>query len=149
MKIVTSGQMRQIESRSAQAGVTTDTLMENAGLQFAIRVRKYMGSVSGLKILVLVGSGNNGGDGLISAKHLQIWGARVTIYLCGSRPVHDQNLINIGLSGTPIIKVSNDSNYERLKTELDVSGVVIYYNIGKNVPAINNVFRYILCCKRF
>ena len=108
-------------------------LLGFAGLQFAIRVRKYMGDVSGMKILVLVGSGNNGGDGLVSAKHLQMWGARVTIYLCGSRPVHDQNLINIGLSGMPIIKVSNDLNYARLKTELDVSSVVIDAILGTGI----------------
>ena len=39
LKVVTSAQMRRIEVRSGEAGVSTDTLMENAGLEVARRVR--------------------------------------------------------------------------------------------------------------
>ena len=39
MKIVTSEQMRAIEDRSEEAGVSKDTLLENAGLAIAKRIR--------------------------------------------------------------------------------------------------------------
>ena len=67
LKVVTSAQMRRIEARSEDAGVSTDTLMENAGLEVARRVRHHVGHLEGVPILVLVGSGNNGGDGLVMA----------------------------------------------------------------------------------
>ena len=82
MKIVTIEQMRAIEDRSEEAGVSKDTLMENAGLAVARSVRHHYGPLTGVHILVLVGSGNNGGDGLVAARHLDTWGARVDVYIC-------------------------------------------------------------------
>ena len=43
MKIVTADQMREIEARSETVGVSTDTLMENAGLAVARAVRRVLG----------------------------------------------------------------------------------------------------------
>ena len=81
MKIVTSEQMRKLEQRSAEAGISMDMLMENAGLAVAEEVRKLRGgSVAGCPILILVGPGNNGGDGLVAARHLYDWDAEVTLY---------------------------------------------------------------------
>ena len=87
--------MRRIEEHSSRAGVSTDTLMENAGLAVAEHVRFQFGEVKGIPILVLVGPGNNGGDGLVAARHLQDWGANTTVYLCMDRPVGDIKLASI------------------------------------------------------
>ena len=62
MKVANVDQMRAIERRSADAGVLWQELMENAGLATALEVKRYVEDVVGLSILVLVGSGNNGGD---------------------------------------------------------------------------------------
>ena len=76
MKIVTLEQMQHIEARSEEAGVSANTLMERAGLEAAQRVRHQLGHLAGIPIVVLVGRGNNGSDGLIMARHLRHWGAR-------------------------------------------------------------------------
>ncbi|MCH9010440.1 MAG: bifunctional ADP-dependent NAD(P)H-hydrate dehydratase/NAD(P)H-hydrate epimerase, partial [Chloroflexi bacterium] len=89
---MTSEQMRRIEDRSEEAGVSKDTLMENAGLAIARRVRQHVGYLVGTPVLILVGPGNNGGDGLVVARHLHAWGARVTVYLCRDRPSPDPKL---------------------------------------------------------
>ena len=59
-------------------------LMENAGAAVA-RVARMMldGRVDGRKISCLVGKGNNGGDGLVAARHLHNWGANVNLALGG------------------------------------------------------------------
>ena len=75
MKIVTSTQMRLIEERCEASGVSTDTLMERAGLAVARRVLHHLGHLAGVHVLVLVGRGNNGADGLVAAAHLRRWGA--------------------------------------------------------------------------
>ncbi|MBN2098965.1 MAG: bifunctional ADP-dependent NAD(P)H-hydrate dehydratase/NAD(P)H-hydrate epimerase, partial [Dehalococcoidia bacterium] len=80
MKIVTVEEMRAIEREAAKVGLPSGVLMENAGLAVAQHTRAWLGSVLGRRILVLVGSGNNGGDGLVVARHLHDWGAGVTIY---------------------------------------------------------------------
>ena len=79
MKIVTVQQMQAIESRSETAGVSTDALMDRAGLAVAQRVRHHWGPVTGVRMVILVGPGNNGGDGLVTARHLQRWGASVAV----------------------------------------------------------------------
>ncbi len=81
MKIVTSAQMTALEQASEKRGVSTDTLMEYAGLAVAEVARKELGGAAGLPILVLVGPGNNGADGLVAARHLRRWGAEVTIFM--------------------------------------------------------------------
>lgn len=53
-----------------------DQLMELAGLAVAQAVYKqYPSQNPSSKVLVLVGPGNNGGDGLVAARHLKLWGA--------------------------------------------------------------------------
>ncbi len=92
MKIVTNEQMRLIEQRSEEAGVSTDELMENAGLAIARIVRRELGSLVGAHVMVLVGRGNNGGDGLVVARRLRSWGCSVSVFLTGPRPEGDPKL---------------------------------------------------------
>ncbi|MYE05727.1 MAG: bifunctional ADP-dependent NAD(P)H-hydrate dehydratase/NAD(P)H-hydrate epimerase, partial [Chloroflexi bacterium] len=69
MKLLTSAEMRELEARAEAAGVSTDTLMENAGLAVAQEIWMQLGSLEDRRIAVLVGPGNNGGDGLVAARH--------------------------------------------------------------------------------
>lgn len=63
-------------------GIDVVVLMENAGLQVGILARKMLGgTVAGRMVSVVVGKGNNGGDGLVAARHLDNWGAKVTVVL--------------------------------------------------------------------
>jgi hydroxyethylthiazole kinase-like uncharacterized protein yjeF len=63
-------------------GIDVDSLMENAGARTAELVRSVLGGrVVGRKLTVLVGRGNNGGDGLVAARHLHNWGGDVTVTL--------------------------------------------------------------------
>jgi hydroxyethylthiazole kinase-like uncharacterized protein yjeF len=92
LKIVTVEEMRAIEREAAKAGLPSEVLMENAGLAVAQHTKEWLGSVLGRRFLVLVGPGNNGGDGLVVARHLQDWGATVTIYMPSPRAESDANL---------------------------------------------------------
>ncbi len=103
MKIVTSTQMRALEEGAERAGTSTDALMENAGLEVARSVRRVLGVVVGTHTLVLVGKGNNGGDGLVVARRLRSWGGRVAICLVGGRPDHDHKLAPVLAQNTSII----------------------------------------------
>lgn len=67
-------------------GIDEPLLMENAGASVAVVARQMLGgSVAGRKVCVLVGKGNNGGDGLVAARHMCNWGARVSLILGGGR----------------------------------------------------------------
>ena len=130
MKVVTSEQMRRIEARCEAAGVSTDSLMENAGLAVAKRVRHYLGHLVGLHVFVLVGRGNNGGDGLVAAGHLRRWGARVTAYICLDRDGPDPKLDAAIERGVRAVRASSDEDLAILKEALDPVHMVVDAVLG-------------------
>ncbi len=84
MQIVTVEEMRDLEARAGREyGLTSAILMENAGKSaaelLAREARKHR-AVSGQEFLLLIGPGNNGGDGLVMARHLEQWGGLVSLY---------------------------------------------------------------------
>ena len=113
MKLLTSAEMRELEQRAEAAGVSTDTLMENAGLAVAQEIWMQLGSLEERRIAVLVGPGNNGGDGLVAARHLHEWGAQVRVYALKERddPQWNQTLE----LGVPCGTVAEDDNFEALE----------------------------------
>ncbi len=84
MHIVTVAEMRELEVRAEREyGLTSQILMENAGKSAAdilVQNIRHTRSVSELEFLLLIGPGNNGGDGLVMARYLEKWGAFVSIY---------------------------------------------------------------------
>ncbi len=81
-KVVTAGQMQSIDRRAIDKyGIPGLVLMENAGRECAERIwQKYSAMPDG-KILIFVGKGNNGGDGMVIARHLLNKGAEVRVFL--------------------------------------------------------------------
>jgi len=57
-----------------------DQLMELAGLSVSQAVYRVHPPNKGRRILIAVGPGNNGGDGLVAARHLRHYGYQPTIY---------------------------------------------------------------------
>ena len=129
-RIVTADQMRLIEDRSEAAGVSKDALMERAGLEVARRIRHLAAPLLGRSALVLVGPGNNGGDGLVVARHLQNWGARVQVYICRDRPTPDPKLDLVLEQGVPVTRVAEDDGLRVLTKLLARSHLVVDAVLG-------------------
>ncbi len=88
MKIALADEMKKIDKKAIEEyGVPEILLMENAGREVAAAFEEYLGGVSGKRICVLAGSGNNGGDAFVAARHLMNHGAQISIFLVGS-PAH-------------------------------------------------------------
>ncbi|HHV64684.1 MAG TPA: NAD(P)H-hydrate dehydratase [Peptococcaceae bacterium] len=83
MRVVSAGQMRSIDSRAINNfGIPGVILMENAALAVVREIKKMLPREGkGQKVLILVGKGNNGGDGLAVARHLNILGVETTVFL--------------------------------------------------------------------
>jgi len=95
------------EEAISEFGIDVLSLMENAGAAVASLARTILGgSVVGKKVGVLVGKGNNGGDGLVAARHLHTWGAEVKTVVgdrnaMGEVPV--RQLRSVEKDGIPIL----------------------------------------------
>ncbi len=78
MRIVTGDEMRKLDERAIrELELPSLVLMENAGTASVRRILEQFGSLAQAKVHVLVGAGNNGGDGLVVARHLLNRGVRV------------------------------------------------------------------------
>ena len=76
-------QMYQIENNGHNMGFLKKFMMENAGAASVRRLIEKLGNPESKNILIFVGMGNNGGDGLVMARHLSGYGSKVTVVLLG------------------------------------------------------------------
>ncbi|MDE2746437.1 MAG: NAD(P)H-hydrate dehydratase [Chloroflexota bacterium] len=128
MKLLTSAEMRELEARAEAAGVSTETLMENAGLAVAQEIWMQLGSLEDRRIAVLVGPGNNGGDGLVAARHLFEWGAQVRVYALKERSDGQwQRTLEMGV---PCGTVAEDENFEALEALLSGAEAIVDALLG-------------------
>jgi ADP-dependent NAD(P)H-hydrate dehydratase / NAD(P)H-hydrate epimerase len=80
LKPVTVEEMRALEANSDYFGVSYGVLMENAGRKAA---ESIIARYKRCKVLVVCGTGNNGGDGFVTARFLENAGYRVAVLLLG------------------------------------------------------------------
>ncbi len=130
MKVVTVEQMRAIEAASDAAGHTYAAMMERAGQAVAQALAARV-EVEGKRVFVLVGPGNNGGDGLVAAYHLAQAGAEVACYLTRSRdPEKDENLRRVQDRSIFVLVASEDTGHRRLRRLAAGADVVIDALLG-------------------
>ena len=108
MKIVTVEQMAALETASERAGVSTDQLMENAGQAIAGQATEMLDGSRDASVLVLVGPGNNGGDGLVAARLLHCAGVEVLAYVCAERRQPDPKLSLAREAGISVTLLEDD-----------------------------------------
>jgi NAD(P)H-hydrate epimerase len=129
MKLVTAAQMAALEQSAVTAGISLDELMEQAGLAVAQEAWMALGVVAGRRVLVLVGPGNNGGDGLVAARHLAEWEADVAVYMLTARD-GDPRAEQLRERSVPVFVASSDDGFEILQQALDASEMVIDALLG-------------------
>ena len=81
MKILTAAEMGAADRRTADAGTSLGTLMENAGQAVASFVLRHYPDAA--HVMVLCGKGNNGGDGFTAARLLAGEGVGIRVLLTG------------------------------------------------------------------
>ncbi|MCE2500295.1 MAG: NAD(P)H-hydrate dehydratase [Dehalococcoidia bacterium] len=130
VNVVTVAEMQALEAASEAAGVSTDTLMENAGLACARLVRKRIGGAAGRRVLLLIGPGNNGADGLVIARHLRRWGSEVYCYIARGRPSADPKMTSAQAFGVTVEDAAEDVALQKLGRLLDRCDVVVDAILG-------------------
>lgn len=114
----------------AECGVPLDQLMENAGLAVAQEAWLMLGEIAERRILVLAGPGNNGGDGLVAARHLKDWGADVIVYLLKRRSDDDVIYKQAIERAIPIIVEGDDDAPKRLSDAMSGAELVVDALLG-------------------
>ncbi|MCJ7662869.1 MAG: NAD(P)H-hydrate dehydratase, partial [Desulfobacterales bacterium] len=130
MKLVTAGQMQDLDRRTIQeCGIPGIVLMENAGRGAAELLVRYFPEVRAGWVAVLAGSGNNGGDGFVIARHLKNWGVHAKVYLFASiDDVKGDAGTNLRIwltMGGELVEVIYKGDFARVKKEFSVASLMV------------------------
>jgi hydroxyethylthiazole kinase-like uncharacterized protein yjeF len=84
--VMTKEQVRKVDSWAINTlGIPGVVLMENAGRSCAELIKEKLKDVAAPKVCIFCGTGNNGGDGYVIARHLLNSGFEVVVVICGNR----------------------------------------------------------------
>lgn len=120
MKILTSEQTKKAEQIAYNMGLNGERLMENAG-SAAVRIIRQKYNLENLNAVVVVGQGNNGGDGYVVARKLKEYGAKVTV------------VMTLGMAAT-----RDSATMQKRATDSGVSVINYYDNDNISIKAIAN-----------
>ncbi len=82
LPVLTAAETRALDRETEARGTSVGALMERAGLAVARAALAIAGGGYGRRVVVVAGKGNNGGDGLVAARHLAArWGMGVDVFL--------------------------------------------------------------------
>src|ERR1700689_5913783 len=103
MKILTADEMRITDKVTTDRfGVSSLELMEHAGSATARFILRELPQCR--RIVVLCGRGNNGGDGLVAARHLAEAGCAVSVVMLGD-PAAAEGDPKIMLERLPVVPI--------------------------------------------
>ncbi|MBL8154246.1 MAG: NAD(P)H-hydrate dehydratase [Anaerolineae bacterium] len=137
LKVISVEHMRAVESAADASGLSYDRMMENAGRALANRVIQLLAGRADARITVLVGPGNNGGDGLVAARIIaQETPAQVRCYLLKPRPDDDRNFVAAREARVFLAYAEPDRDGRVLRNMVASSDVLLdaLYGIGVRLP---------------
>lgn len=115
-------------------GIGEGVLMENAGMNSAKEILKYVDenlkkNIKDIRISIICGRGNNGGDGLVCARYLKEYGALVKIFIVapsdkGYTKLVVENLEKAKKVGIDIFMINFDNIVELEKIIIDCDIIV-------------------------
>jgi hydroxyethylthiazole kinase-like uncharacterized protein yjeF len=129
-KIVTVEKMRAIEKTAEASGLTYELMMENAGRAVAEAIQEHWPDFSGMNVLILVGTGNNGGDGLVAGHYLAQAGAEVHVYLTRERTEEDANYLRLEKQACQITNAEADPNWQTLREMVNHADMILDAVLG-------------------
>ena len=149
IKIVSVAEMQRLEKEADAAGHSYAAMMEQAGTALAGAIQESFPRSADRSVLVLAGPGNNGGDGLVCARHLSDAGYRVRVYLwkrkTGPREDYEGHFGKLLERNVSTHSADEDVDAVQLRAWLDEAAVVVdaLLGTGANRP-VNGVLARIL-----
>ena len=130
VKMNSSEISKAVDMNSSYLGIESLVLMENAGKEIAKNSEKFN------SIAVFSGLGNNGGDGLVAARHLSSIGKRVMVYtLAGKRSKECQKNFDVieRLDSIEIEIIRDPRDCEKIRKDLEKFDLIIDSLLGVGV----------------
>ena len=144
--------MKLLEDMAEEIGISKLVLMENAGLQLANVIQKQYSKNKSKNILIVCGSGNNGGDGLVCARHLIQFADEITICLLNingklktNEIKKNWNLIR-GIKKIKKMEIFQNKNFTKeFENEINKSDIIIDALFGTGLHGkLNNQVAFVI-----
>ena len=133
IKVFSVAEMVAAEKAADAAGHSYAQMMEIAGQRAAEAILQRH-DVEGRQVLILVGPGNNGGDGLVAGRYLAEAGATVAFYLFKPRDVvEDDNLARVEEMGLEVLLADFDQRFRVLRHRMRITDIVVDALLGTGV----------------
>lgn len=151
IKVVTTESMRRIEAAADTGGLSYAELMENAGRATAYRALEILAEQEDARVTVLVGAGNNGGDGLVAGRVIAEQSkALVRFYLLKKRTDDDPNLKKVRDLGLLVADAEDDQRYRVLHHMVGSAHLLIdaLFGIGVRLPLTGDAAKVLQAVER-
>lgn len=138
MKVLTGSQMGELDRRAQELGLDVRVLMENAGRSVALELVKLIPNLVGREVVVLAGRGNNGGDGLVAARHLHNLGAAVRVLILGERgelspPAAANAAVLEAAGGLAVEYLPDEASLAKLAASLEEAEIIVDALLGLGI----------------
>lgn len=135
MKVATAQQMREIDRAAMDRGVAGIVLMENAGCAVVEAVLDLLADAPGDPTIVIVaGKGNNGGDGLVVARHLHNRGYDVQVcLLCRGDELSGDAATNYSAARSYGVPIAEQCSLRELGEALAAADLVVDAILGTGI----------------
>jgi len=154
-KIVTTDEMRALEKATDKGGHSYADMMEMAGHAVAMRAKTLLAGLDAPRVVILVGPGNNGGDGLVAGRVLREEFPESTVNALLLKPrdaKKDPVYAAAEKAGVNIVSAETDANssFRTLKKLIAEADVVIDALFGTSVrlPLEGDVVRLLNAANR-
>lgn len=126
MKISRVSEMRGLDQAAVeQFGIPEELLMENAGGALYTVIADQVG-IAGRRFIVCCGIGNNGGDGLVTARKIYSNGGRVRVFILGDRAKYrGAARLNLDIVSKLNIDTQDVTSVDDLRTAIAHADVVV------------------------
>jgi len=137
MKIVTAKEMRNIDRRAIREfGIPGPVLMENAASAALAEMDKFFDGLAGVKVGIICGKGNNGGDGLALARRLRIRGVPVRCALLAPfASVAGEARLNLSILRKTDVEILPNAGSRALAEIIEWSDVLVDAMLGVGLDA--------------
>ena len=138
MEILTGEIMRRVDARAiGEHRIPSLDLMESAGRGVAEALAEEVPNLVSRRVVVFCGKGNNGGDGLVAARHLRRMGVSVRVLLLarGDALAGDAaaNLARAREAGLAVEELGDEGEWSRTLLDLDRDTIVVDALLGTGV----------------
>jgi len=140
MRVLNTEQMREADRRTIQdIGIASIVLMENAGRQVVSAMESSVEGLDAMRVAVLCGRGNNGGDGFVIARVLIERGIAASVYLVAqSAEVTGDARTNLHVLvalGVDVVEIADAAAWELHGTDVLGADLVVDALFGTGLRA--------------